>query len=233
MTGNIPASTFKRAAGCDAATRVAGPGHGKCLKPLLYNDSFEFREAGMTFRAPHRCQMRSSTRPWIMAAAAAALLSANWACKKDVSQQDETLPVLSAISVGRPRAERQLLDGFWYVENNAWRWTRHNFSVKLMPPPDAAQKGAALDFRFTLPDSVISRRKSVTLSVSAGNVPLPPETYTASGDYSYKAPVPATAFKAGEPVKIAFSTDKFLAAGEVDARELGLVAKSFALVPNK
>ena len=177
--------------------------------------------------------MRNWTRHWIVAAATAVLLAGSWACKKDTSPQDETLPLLTAISVGQPRAERQLQDGFWYVENNAWRWTKHNFSVRLMPPAGAAQKGATLDFRFTLPDSVIERKKSVTLSVSVANVPLPPETYTAAGDYSYKVPVPVGALKAGQPAKIAFSTDKYLAAGEVDARELALVAKSFALLPNK
>ena len=177
--------------------------------------------------------MNKPRKYWVAVTATAALFAASWACKKDVSQQDESLPLLSAIAVGQPRAERQLVDGFWAVENNAWRWTKHNFSVRLMPPPDAMQKGATLDFRFTLPDTVIVRRKSVTLSVSAGDVPLPPATYTAAGDYSYKSPVPVTAFKAGEPVKIVFSTDQFLAAGEVDARELALVSHSFALVPNK
>jgi hypothetical protein len=177
--------------------------------------------------------MRKLTRPWFVAAATAVLLAGNWACKKDATQQDEARPLLSALPVGQPRAERQLLDGFSYVENNAWRWTRHTFSVQLMPPPGAPQKGATLDFRFTLPDSVVDRKKSVTLSVSVGAVALSPETYTASGDYSYKVPVPATAFKVGEPVKVVFTTDKYLAAGEVDARELALVAHSFALLPTK
>jgi len=178
--------------------------------------------------------MGKLTRHWIVLAATAALLAGNLGCsKKDASQQEESLPLLSAIAVGQQRAERQLLDGFWMVENNAWRWTKHTFSVRLMAPPGAAEKGATLDFRFTLPDSVIEHRKSVTLSASVGNVPLPPETYTASGDYSYKPAVPASAFKTGEPVKVVFSVDKYLAAGEVDARELALVTHSFALLPNK
>jgi len=175
--------------------------------------------------------MRKLTRPWIVAAATAVLLAGTWACKKDTSQSDDAIPLLSAIAVGQPRAERQLLSGFWFVENNSWRWTKHSFAVRLMPPPDAAQKGATLDFGFALPDSVINHRKSVTLYATVGDVSLPPETYTASGDYSYRTPVPASAFKAGGAVKVAFSTNNFLAAGEVDARELALVAKSFALEP--
>ena len=177
--------------------------------------------------------MRKLTRPWILAAATAVLLAGSWACKKDTSEQGDALPLLSAVSVGQPRAERQLLDGFWFIENNAWRWTKHSFSVRLMPPPGAAQKGAMLDFRFTLPDSVIDRRKSVSLYVRVGDVALPPETYTASGDYSYRALVPLSALQVAGPLKISFSTNNYLAAGEVDARELALIAHSFALVPGK
>lgn len=182
--------------------------------------------------SPHRYKMRKSTRHWIVAAAAATLL-ANWACKKEAPQlqDDDTLPLASVLAVAQPRADRQLLDGFWNVENNAWRWTKHNFSVLLMPPRGAAQKGARLEFRFGLTESVIERRKSVTLSVSVGGLPLPSETYTASGSYLYKCEVPVAAFKAGGPVKVAFTADRYLGAGEVEGRELALVAHSFALTP--
>src|ERR1017187_6128614 len=120
--------------------------------------------------------MNKPRKYWVVVAATATLFAAGWGCKKqEDTALDQHLPPLSAISVGQPRAERQLLDGFWYVENNAWRWTKHSFSVRLMPPPGAAQKGATLDFRFTLPDSVIDHRKSVTLYATVGDVPLPPQ----------------------------------------------------------
>jgi hypothetical protein len=170
--------------------------------------------------------MHRLTRHQVAAVALAALLAGNWACKKE---QAENLPPASVIAVAQPRAERQLLDGFWAVENGAWRWSRHNFAVLLMPPAGAAQKGATLILQFTLPDSVLARRQSVTLAASIGGLALPPETYTAAGRYSYKADVPPAAFRSAGPVKVAFSTDKYLHAGEVEVRELALVVQSVGL----
>ena len=72
--------------------------------------------------------------------------------------------------------------------------------------------------------------KSVTLTAAVGDTALPPETYTESGNFLYKRDVPAAAFAAGTPVKVAFSTDKFLRAGEVEGRELALVVHSAGLV---
>jgi hypothetical protein len=164
----------------------------------------------------------------LVAAVAVALFAAGSGCK---SNTQANLPPLSTLSVSQPRAESQLIDGFWQVENNAWRWTRHDFSVLLMPPPGAAQNGATLEFRFTLPDVIIDKRQSLTLTATVGNVKLPPETYTASGSYVYKSDVPAAAFQAGVPVKVAFATDKYLRAGEVERRELALIANVFALNP--
>jgi hypothetical protein len=175
--------------------------------------------------------MYKSRKHWMVVAAAATLFAAGWGCKKqqEAAALNDNLPPVSAFAVAQPRAERQLLDGFWQVENNAWRWTKHNFSVLLLPPPGAAQKGATLEFRFTLPEGLIARRLAVTLSASVGTVALPPATYTAAGVYVYKADVPAEAFTGSGPVKVAFSTDRFFRAGEVESRELALVATSFAL----
>jgi hypothetical protein len=177
--------------------------------------------------------MHDSREHWIIAAALAAVLFAgSWACKtQEEAAQDESGPPVSAFGVASPRARAQLLNGFWEVENHAWRWTRHTFSVSLMPPPAAARLGANLEFRFTLTDGVIARRRSVTLAVSVGEVALPPETYTASGSYLYKAEVPAAAFHGADPVAVVFKTDKYLASGEVESRELALIAQSFALTP--
>ncbi|HXN48526.1 MAG TPA: hypothetical protein VN893_17890 [Bryobacteraceae bacterium] len=177
--------------------------------------------------------MHRSRKPWIVVAAAATLFAAGLGCKNQQEAQEENLPLLSAIAVASPRAERQLLDGFYQVENNSWRWTRHEFSVRLMPPQGAAATGARLELRFTLPNPVIDRRQAVTLSASVGGTALPPTTYTAAGVYVYKADVPAQAFSGTAPVKVSFSTDKFLRAGEVEARELGLVATTISLLPSK
>jgi hypothetical protein len=138
--------------------------------------------------------------------------------------------MLSVIRVAQPRAQRQLLEGFWQVENNAWRWTKHDFSVVLMPPVGATQRGATLDFRFGLTDGMIERKKAVTLAASVGGVALPPDTYREPGNCVYLRDVPAAAFAEGGPVRVAFSTDKYFAAGEIEGRELGVVANSVGLV---
>jgi hypothetical protein len=176
--------------------------------------------------------MHKSKHLWIVAAPLAAVLFAgSLACKKQEAEQDRIAPPLSTVAVADPRTSGQLLDGFWAVENHAWRWTKHSFSVALMPPPGSALRGANLEFRFTLPDSVIAHRKELVLSVRVAGQPLPPETYTAAGQYLYKADVPASAFQAPGPVSVVFTTDKFLAAGEVEGRELALIARSFGLTP--
>ncbi len=176
--------------------------------------------------------MLRRTQRWTVVAAAAVLLAAGWGCRKDRDVGDEeSLPPASFLSVARPRAQRQLLDGFWSVENNSWRWTRHNFSVLLAPPARATQKGAMLELRFTITDGLIAKRKSVTLSASINNAALAPHTYDAAGSYTYTADVPAEVFKAGGAVRVDFSTDNYLRAGEVEARELALVVHTIGLSP--
>lgn len=140
------------------------------------------------------------------------------------------LPMLSVIRVAQPRTQRQLLEGFWQVENNAWRWTKHDFAVVLMPPPGASQKGATLEFRFALTPGLIEREKAVTLTASVGGVALPPDTYRAAGNCVFFRDVPAAAFAAGGPVRVAFTTDKYFPAGQLESRELAVVASSIGLV---
>jgi hypothetical protein len=166
------------------------------------------------------------------AAVAAALVSAG-ACKWNpagsFSVDDESQPPLSVLRLEESRADTQLLSGFHELEQGAWRWTMRSFAVALQPPPDAARSGARLALRFILPDSVMSRRKTVTLSASVAQTVLPPETYTKAGDYTYARDVPSAAFLR-PPVKVVFRLDHFLEAGEVDPRELGLVVSSVGLV---
>ncbi len=142
--------------------------------------------------------------------------------------EDGNLPALSKLEVKDPRVEIQLLNGFHQVEQGSWRWTKGKFSVILGAPEGAAQKGARLDLSFSVPDLVISRRGPVTLAAAVEGRPLDPQTYAQAGQYTYVREAPAAAF-AGGPVKVDFAVDKFLAAGELDGRELGLIVKSVAL----
>jgi hypothetical protein len=101
-------------------------------------------------------------------------------------------------------------------------------AVILQPPSGAAQKGARLELVLSVPESVISRRKSIALSAAVEGQPLAPESYTKTGEYTFSREVPGSALAAG-PVKIDFALDKFLASGEIETRELGLVVRRVAL----
>ena len=122
-------------------------------------------------------------------------------------------------------AQLVLLRGFYPVEGNAWRWTAGKFAVQLRPPANAAQSGARLMLNFAIPESSISRTKSMTLSASVGGGTLAPETYTKAGEYTYARDVPATALT-GDKAEVEFSLDKYLPAGTVEQRELGVVVNS-------
>lgn len=166
----------------------------------------------------------------MLAALAAALMIAPAGCKRREKIHSETVeepaPTLaSVVHMADPKIVPQLLRGFHGVEGNAWRWTMGKFAVTLRPPLNAPQKGATLVAKFAIPDSVISRTKSVTLSASVNGVSLPPEKYTKAGDFVYSRDVPATALSV-DSVTAEFSLDKFLASGAVEQRELGLVVSS-------
>ncbi len=136
--------------------------------------------------------------------------------------------LLSSVHMADPRATAQLLAGFYGLEQGAWRWTARKFSVALKPPPVAPGEQVHLELKLTLPEGLIDRQKSITLSAAANGVALGSETYTKPGDYVFSKPVPAEALT-GEAVKVECELDKALAPSESDQRELGLVAASVAL----
>ena len=71
--------------------------------------------------------------------------------KETVEEAPSAPKLLSAVNMGDPKAEKQLLNGFYAIEANAWRWTAKDFSVALRPPPAAAAQGATLDFALSVP----------------------------------------------------------------------------------
>jgi hypothetical protein len=164
---------------------------------------------------------------------AAALVLAPAGCKRSkkvkVQQTEEEAPRLASIvHTSDPKTASQLASGFYDVENNSWRWTQRAFSVVLRPPAGAAQRGATLTFKFAVPEVVIAKLKDVTVTASVNGSPLPPETYKASGEFSYAKEV-APALLTGESVRIDFKLDKAIAPSESDLRELGVVAHSVGL----
>ena len=134
----------------------------------------------------------------------------------------------STIHMGDPQTAAQLISGFYGIEQNAWRWTGRRFSVALRPPFGAAQKGATLQLRLTVPPVVIEKLKTISLSATIGGNALSPETYTQAGDYTYAREV-APAPLAGESVRVDFELDKSMPPSGADLRDLGLVVLSAGL----
>ncbi|MBI3280269.1 MAG: hypothetical protein HYZ57_10555 [Acidobacteria bacterium] len=154
-------------------------------------------------------------------------------CKDKIrveTTEESGTTLASTVHVADPQASVQLLKGFHEVEQNAWRWTTGRFSVTLRPPIRAAEKGATLQVKFALPEAVIDRVKSTTLTANVNGAPLAGETYSKPGDYTYSRDVPASAL-AGDAVTAEFALNKFLPPGAVDQRELGIVVSSIGLEP--
>jgi hypothetical protein len=167
---------------------------------------------------------------WIMLSIALALAPTGCKNKKVKVQAtvEETPRMASAVSMGDPKAETQLTVGFYGVEAGAWRWTAKQFTVVLRPPSGSAQSGGKLELKLTVPPVVIEKLKIISLSAAANGSPLPPETYTQAGDYTYTRDVPASALTA-DSVRIDFQLDKAIPPTASDLRELGIIVLSAGL----
>jgi hypothetical protein len=127
-----------------------------------------------------------------------------------------------------PSAAIQLVRGFHQVEGNAWRWTAGRFSITLATPPNSAARGAKLTLQLSVPDAVLTRVGPVTLTAFINNAALRSETWKTAGERVFSAEIPASALRE-EAVTLDFTLDRFLAAGTVDTRELGLIVSRVAL----
>jgi hypothetical protein len=149
--------------------------------------------------------------------------------KIQLEPTDESTPTLvSMVYASDPKAAIQLIRGFHGMEQNSWRWTMGRFVVTLRPPAGSAEKGATLSLKFTLPEAVLNKVKSTSLSATIQNTAIGSRTYDKPGEYTFTADVPPALLK-GDSVTVEFSMDRFLPAGAVDGRELGLVFVSTGL----
>ena len=89
---------------------------------------------------------------------------------------DQAARLASTVYTGDPNSEPQLLGGFYRVEEYSWRWTAQRFSVVLRPPDGAAGEAANLVVRLGIPEGVIKKLHSISLSASIGASTLSPET---------------------------------------------------------
>ncbi len=147
-----------------------------------------------------------------------------------LTEEETSAGLVSMVQVADPQASQQLLKGWHGVEQGAWRWTMGQFSVLLRPPQTAATKGAVLQLKLAVPDPVIAKLQSITLSAKVNDVALAPESYTKPGEYTYSREVPAKALQ-GEAAEVQFTLDKVLPPGAADARELGVIVSLVGLEP--
>ena len=152
------------------------------------------------------------------------------ACRRtepDLSVYTEEEPphLSSAIRTADPHAASQLVSGWHQVEDNAWRWTARSFSAVLRPPPGSGKFGAILTLHLTVPDVVIARLGSTTLSASVAGLRLAPETYAHSGVARYVREIPPSILS-GDSVRVDFALDRAIPPKSIDARdsrELGVI----------
>ncbi len=137
----------------------------------------------------------------------------------------------SSLSVADRSAERQLLSGFYFLEQNKWRWTAREFAAALKPPADAGRKGGRLVLHFFLPPAITQEFGPITLSAKLDNIFLTSQTYSQSGDHFYTRPIPAHLLDTSL-IRVDFCLDKYLPPRGPGGRELGTVVTNLALISN-
>jgi hypothetical protein len=164
----------------------------------------------------------------------AAISIAGGSCKAKRRVRVETVeedagPLASFVRTGEPKTAVQLVRGFYALESGAWRWTKSEFSVTLRPPAGAEQNGARLEIKLTVPEAVIAKIPETNLLCTVNGHAVEPEKINKAGDLLVKRDIPASALT-GDAVTFDFRVDKFLAAGQVEERELGLIVLSVGLL---
>ena len=172
-------------------------------------------------------------RRLIATAVAVLFLSASISCKQPkrvraTAVDEDEGELRSIVHLADPKAMVQLTRGYHEVEGNSWRWTKGRFSATLRPPADGARKGAYLVVKLSIAESTIKHLGSVRLTANVNGTPIDGETYSKTGDYVYRKDVPASALQP-EAVAVEFALDKFLAAGQVEGRELGIIVSVIGL----
>lgn len=170
----------------------------------------------------------------LKSAALVSLAIAALACHRDnsdlkVETVEGSKPAFATTVVMANKATTgQLVQGFHVLEGNSWRWTAGHFSATLGVPPIARREGANLVVHFSLPEVVMSRVHATKLSATVNGVPIDPEEYTKSGEYTYSKQVPASALTR-DVAGVNFSLSQYLPSGTLEGRELGIVVSSIGL----
>ena len=128
--------------------------------------------------------------------------------------------------MGDARVDQQLR-GFYQIEGGAWRWTSREFAV-ILPAPDGANQDVELSVQLYVPDALIQKYGTITLTAHLGDHLLPPETYKNAGDFTFRRDL-RTAWLTPRTIRIDFSLDKALPPAPPELRELGIVVRKIEL----
>lgn len=138
------------------------------------------------------------------------------------SVEDPNRPLTARVRANDASAARQLVAGFYGIEDHAWRWTAGKFAVVLPVGDSARSSGATLNLKLTFPASEMAQLGSTTLSADVNGQALPPETFSKAGDYTYSQDIPSSALP-GSTVRVNFALSKSKPPSGQDQRELGTV----------
>jgi len=151
------------------------------------------------------------------------------ACRRKKADAEDVTRPATMLAMNDPRAPIQLIRGFYGLESGTWRWTGQAFAASLRVPADAAQNGARLLMKVTVPQTQIDKLGALTLSARVNGAGLPAETFAHAGDFLYERDVPATGFK-GDLALVEFTLDKAAPAPPPDQRVLGIVVTSIGFM---
>ena len=149
-----------------------------------------------------------------------------------VSCRTKVTPPLSQLAMTDQRSEKQLIAGFWGLEEGKWRWTARRFAVVLIPPSGSKQTGATLRLQFYIPRQQIEKLGPLTLSADVGESPLTPEKFTSGGTLTYTRDIPSSLI-GPNMLPVVFNLDKALDNTETDGRELGIIVTSVSIEPSR
>lgn len=120
------------------------------------------------------------------------------------------------------------MEGFYALENGAWRWTGKHFAVDLGVPANARQNGATLRLKFTVTPAMLKGHPTLAISGKLGEFKVPAQHFNKAGTFELASSVPASALQT-DRVRAEFFLDGSFRPGGADIRELGLIAHSVAL----
>ena len=114
-----------------------------------------------------------------------------------------------------PRYSVKLLEGWYPLEQDSFRWTQRRFGIQIHRPH--LIKFSTLRFNFRVPTT-----SPVTLSAAVNGASMLPATYASEGDQSYYLQLPRETLDARE-IRIDFTVDSCLPPRAFDERELALL----------